>query len=237
MLPQIRPFDALVFHNVLGRSLSYQLSGVQTDDPLREPHDRAHDMLDHDDRDAALIHLEQNVDHFIDLLPRQSRHGFVRNQEFRLGRHRARKFEFPEFDLGQIRGRILSLVRHSHGLENFHGFGTIIIFVAPVMPHEFCRDHQILDDRHGVDRARNLETPCNTRPRPLVWLEVCDILSVEDDLAFLVAKQPGDTVDHRGLSRTVGADQAEPLTRIHMGRDIVESGKSPEMLRDTFDLE
>ena len=68
------------------------------------------------------------------------------------------------------------------------------------------RDHQVFDDRHFLEQANVLERTDHALARHLEAGQALDLLATEQDLAVTGLVEPGQAVEHRGLSCTVGAD-------------------------------
>src|SRR5262252_8808321 len=77
------------------RALGDPLPGVEHHDAFGEAHHRAHDVLDHDDRDATLVQAEEDGEDVVHLGAREPRHGLVRDQELRPGGHGPGQLELP----------------------------------------------------------------------------------------------------------------------------------------------
>src|SRR5262245_31789878 len=78
LLSKIRPHHVGIMNHLLRHAVSDLAAGNQHDEPLREAHDRGHDVLDEHDGDAALVELDEQRDDVRHLGMRQSRHGLVR---------------------------------------------------------------------------------------------------------------------------------------------------------------
>ena len=63
------------------------------------------------------LSAHQQREDVVDLGMRQAGHGFVGDQQLRLGRHGARELELAHFDLGQIARHLLGLVGEADQLE------------------------------------------------------------------------------------------------------------------------
>ena len=102
-----------------GRPSAILLARHQHDEALREAHHRAHDVLDQDDGDAALVEPDQQRDDVVDLRMRQARHRLVGDQELRLGRHGAGELELAHVDLGQVARIVVRPVGEADQAEQF----------------------------------------------------------------------------------------------------------------------
>src|SRR5215472_1073348 len=117
LLAKVSPFHLGIADHRLGPAVRDLLAGDQDDQPLRESHHRAHDVLDQDDGDAVLVEPDEQGDDVVDLRLRQPGHGLVGDQQLRLGGHGAREFELAHFHLRQIAGQLRRLVRKRDELQ------------------------------------------------------------------------------------------------------------------------
>src|SRR5918996_1330242 len=81
LFAKVRPLDRGIVDHLLRRALGDLLTGVQHHHALGKAHHRAHDVLDHDHRDAALVEAEQDLEDVVDLGAGQARHRLVRDQK------------------------------------------------------------------------------------------------------------------------------------------------------------
>src|SRR6516165_1662978 len=114
---KVSPLHIGIANHRLGPAVRDFLARDQHDQPLREFHYRAHDVLDQDDGDAALVEPDEQGDDVVDLRLRQSGHGLVGDQELRLGGHGARELELAHLHLGQIARQLRRLVRKRDELQ------------------------------------------------------------------------------------------------------------------------
>ncbi len=83
-----------IAHDGFRRALGDRRAVIEHQHARGKRHHRAHDVLDQQDREAALaVELAQNRDHAVDLGRPQSGDDFVEQQQFRLGGERAHDFE------------------------------------------------------------------------------------------------------------------------------------------------
>src|SRR6185437_4550668 len=80
---KVRSHHARVLQHLLRQSVSNLLAGNEHDQALRKGHHRPHDVLDHDDGDAALVEPDQQLDDVLHFRMRQPCHRFVGDQQFR----------------------------------------------------------------------------------------------------------------------------------------------------------
>src|SRR4030095_7674183 len=91
--------DFHVVHDRLRRVVGDLAACNEHCDAIGELHDRAHDVLDHDDGHAVLLEPEQQREDVVGLGSRQSRHGFVRDEQHGFRRDRARELELAHVHL------------------------------------------------------------------------------------------------------------------------------------------
>ena len=103
------------------------------------------------------------------------------------------------FDARPIRVRIDIMM--SRSLRSRDGFAR--------HRREVERDHEVFGNRHAFERPRDLEAARNAAARAHVRLQPRDVLVTEHHGAGLGTERAGNTVDQRGLSRAVRADEAE----------------------------
>src|SRR4051812_8665113 len=76
------------------RSAAKQLaSKIQNEDVIAQVEDHVHDMLDHDDRCTGSVDAPERGHHVLDLVPRQTAHDLVKQNELRLRRKHAGKLK------------------------------------------------------------------------------------------------------------------------------------------------
>ncbi len=77
-------------------------------------------MLDHDDRDAVAIELEEQIEDLIDLAAGKTGHRLVRDEEHRTSSHGAGQLQPAQLDLAQLTRRSEGLAGQSHAFEQGH---------------------------------------------------------------------------------------------------------------------
>ncbi len=216
------------------------LPGVQAHHALREAHDRAHDVLDHDDGDALLRSREQDV-----RAPRPPRAD-----------------DSPAITSSRIsrRGRD-AIARASSSLRRSTCVKRAGQRSRPCRPapssarsasasprtSAACSDRRCATYSSGIatfsasvmlrtDAGSESCAPCPSRVRRCVGSRVTSAPSnpIEPRVA---AQRAADAVDQRGLARAVGPDDAEPLAAPHAQAHVRERGEAAEALGHRADLE
>src|SRR6267143_3008200 len=211
------------------RALADDPAGVEADHALREAHHRLHDVLDHDDRDPGRIQVKQYFQDFVDFVAGEPGHRLVGDQQPRPRRHGARQLELAQLDLRQAVRRRRRLVREADGFQDAQ---RLRVRIGIAEADDVSQGHdQILQHRHAVEGARDLEAACDTAARALVGRQARDLGAVEHDRARFVPQCARDTVDQGRLARSVRPDQAEALAGRDLQADLAQRGEAPEMLR------
>src|ERR1041385_5684634 len=97
--------------------------------------------------------------------------------------------------------------------------------------------HHVLLHRHPAEHRRLLGQVPDPQPRAAVHRLPGEVVPVEGDLAGVGPHEPGDQVERRGLSRPVGAEEADDLALLHLQRDVVHHGAPLEGLPEAGGLE
>src|SRR6267143_3094523 len=220
------------------RALADDPAGVEADHALREAHHRLHDVLDHDDRDPGRIQVKQYFQNFVDFVAGEPGHRLVGDQQPRPRRHRARELELAQLDLGEQVRRRVGFFGHPHLPQDCHrlvpGIGGV---QRSAVRDVFERHDKVLQHRHALERARDLDAACDTAARALVGRQARDLGAVEHDRARFVSQCARDTVDQGRFARSVRPDQAEALAGGDLQADLAQRGEAPEMLRHASYLE
>src|SRR6476646_3984363 len=233
LLAKVSPFDLRVANDVGRHAVGDLLAGDQHDQALREFHHRAHDVLDEDDGDAALVEPDEQVDDVVDFRLREPGHGLVGDQELRVRRHGARELEVArklrrlvgERDqLQQLGAALIERGRRQRG-------------TGPRIDGVEQRDPQVVGDCEGRERPRQLEAARHAAAGALVGEQAVDDLAVETHRAGLVGERAADAVDERRLAGAVWTDQADALALSNGKIDAVERDEAAETFAQTRDFE
>src|SRR5450759_1414172 len=208
------------------------------DEPVRDPHDRLHDMLDHEERHPAPIDREDQLHRLLDLGLIEAGHDLVEKEE--LGVHGERLGELETLEVGnrQLRGRPVPHVRDADALENLVGRVTRLRRAAARAAraeHRARRD--VLAHGELPERLDDLERTGHAEASDAVARRLRDVLPVEDDRSRPRLVQAGPAAHERRLPRSVRADDTEDLALPDREVDAVDGGEPAELLRDPAGLE
>lgn len=76
--------NLLVARDLLRRALHQELAAVEHDNLVRDVHDDLHDVLDHQDRDAAGVDLADERGRVLPFDAGQAGHGLIEEEQLRL---------------------------------------------------------------------------------------------------------------------------------------------------------
>ena len=204
-------------------------------------HHRAHDVLDQDDGDAALVELDQQVDDVVDFRLREPGHGLVGDQELRLRRHGAGELELAHLHLREIARKLAGLACKRDELQQLGAAGIELgrrqRGARPRIDGVEQRHAQVFRDRQGRERARQLEAARHAAARALVGEQPVHHLAVEAHRAGLVGERAADAIDQGRLAGAVGTDQADALAGGDGKIDAVERDEAAETFAQTRNFE
>src|ERR1700736_2517065 len=241
LLAKIGPLDLGIANRLLRRPVGDLLARDQHDEPGREAHDRAHDVLDQDDRDAGLVEAEQYRQDLLDLRRREAGHRLVGEQQARRTGDGASEFELAHLDLGQIARQALRLLGEPDiGQEcpaTLADRRTRKPRAVPGIDRVEERDAQIVEEAEAAERPGELKATRQPEPRALVRGQAVDPASVKEDAAAVVVQRAAQAVDERALPRAVGSDEPEPLAGLDRNVDAFERHEPAKALAEPTDFE
>src|SRR5665213_1097870 len=239
LLAKVSPPHFRIAHDFVRRTVGDLVAGNQHDEAARKTHDRAHDMLDKDDGDAALVEAQQQRQYFLDLGVGETRHRFVGNQEFWLRGHGARQFELAHFALGEIARQMPRLLfeanfaeQDSTSLPHFV-LGTKATSRSDGVEQGYA---YVIDEAETGERARQLEAPGQSDMGTLMRGKPVKLTAIEPHVALFVAQRAADAVDQRALAGAVGSDQAEALARGDVQRNVFQRDETAKAFAEIVDL-
>src|SRR5713101_9759829 len=241
LLAKIGPLHLGVADRLLRRSVGDLLAGNQHDEPRRKAHDRAHDVLDQDDRDALLVEAEQHNEDLLDLGGRQTGHRLVGKQQPRRAGNGAGQLELTHLDLGQIARQALRLVGEPDFREECMAAlvdrGAGEPRAVPGIDRIEERNAEIVEKIQAAERFGQLKAAGQPQPGALVGRHAVEPAAVEHDAAAVVVQCAGEAVDQRALARAVGPDQTEPLAGLDRDVDVFERHKTAKAFAQPGDFE
>src|SRR5689334_427849 len=240
LLAKICPHDLRILDDVFRLAVGDLLAADQHDKSLREAHHRAHDVLDEDNRNAALIELLQKREDVVYFGVRQAGHRFVGDQQFGFGGDGARQLDLAHFDLRQVARHMTRFVVEPDQPQQFDAAGVDAVAVKRpgALVHRVKHRHaQIIGEVEAYERAGELEAARQPAMRALVGGQSVHGMAIEMHTALLVLQGAANTVDEGAFSRTVRTDQPESLARLHFKLDAIERNKAAEALADVANVQ
>src|SRR5271166_120432 len=241
LLAKIRPLHLRIADDLLRSPVGDLLARDQHDQPLREAHHGAHDVLDQDDGDAAFVEPDQQADDIVDFRLREPRHGLVGDQELRLGSHGPRELELAHLHLREIARELARLAGEADQLQKLGTPGVELDRLecgpAPRIDRIEQRHAQIVRDSERREWTRKLEAARHAAACALMGEQPVDRLAGKAHRAGLVRKRAADAIDQRRFARAVGPDQADALALGDGKIDAVERNKAAEALAQAGDLQ
>jgi hypothetical protein len=240
LLAKVSPLHLGIADDVVGASVGDLAAGHEHDEPLRKTHDRAHDVLDQNDGDAALVEADQEGENVRDLDVRQAGHRLVGDEQLRLRRHGAGELELAHVDLRQVAGIFRRAVGEADETEKLAA--TVSDFTRretrtlPGVDRIEQRHPHVVGDRHAKERPWKLETARQPQPGPRVRGQPFEAAALETHAAGLVDQRAGEAIDERALARAVRPDQADALARRDRQVDSVECDETAEPFAESFNF-
>ena len=172
---------------------------------LGQAHHRLHDVLDHDDGDAAVAQATDDRQDVADLGRVQSGKNLVEQQQLWPGRQRAGEFETLAAGDGQGVGRPVEHLAEPHVASDL--LGDRKCFGARRVP-QIGAHQDIVAHRQTGEGLHDLERAGDAVPRQPVRRHAGDVRPAVANGAFARLEESGDDGEKRGLAGAVGPDQA-----------------------------
>src|SRR5262249_15377153 len=220
---------ARIPHRIAKHALENLPAGVHHDDAVGDLVDEAHQMLDHEQRDAGARQLLELVGDALELGRIEAGRELVHEQEPRAGGKRAGEVE--HFLLGAVelgRGPLREL-RKLEGGEERIGIDRPLGMAA-------VRDGDlhILAHAERQEGVRFLEGGVDAEMHEAVRGKARDRPALEMDLPGFRPVEAGDDVDASRLAGTVGADEPENLPRLEIEIELVERPEAAAALHEAL---
>ncbi len=188
-------------------------------------------MLDQQDGQAGLpIERGEDRDHPVGLGRAQAGHHLVEQQEFWIGRDRARDLETLAVRQREGGGGLRALVEEiepgQHVVRMPARGGDV------GAPQERADDDVVLD-RERRKRPHDLERASHTAPAHRVGRQPIDALAAEGDRSGVGRKHAGDHVEERGLAGAVGPDHRKDIARRDGKANPVDREQAAETLGES----
>ena len=211
-------------------------SGIDGHHPIDDTKQCMHDVFDPHDRDARRADLLDRLDQFEDLGLGEATRDLVEQQEPRLRGQRPGELETLAVEQRQRAGHDVGFVEHPRLVER-----EDCCFVASALQtsrrSERRTDQDIFEHRQALEGPRNLGRSGYSPVASHVRGELGEVVAGEADRAAVGSQIPGDEIQQSGLSRAVGADDAEGFALGNDEREVLHHLERAEALPQIDDFE
>src|SRR5437879_2883534 len=248
-LAQIRLDHAGVFADLIRTALRDLLAVVEDHDPLRDPHDHLHVVLDEEYGDPAgqdPFHERHELDL---LLGCEAGGRLVEQEQLGIRGEGAGDLE-PSLlavrKISRVLARVLGDTDKAKQLHRLLCHALLLAAFARKLEErvpdlglhpDMAADAHVVEAAHVVEEADVLERARDAVARDLVRLETRDVLAVEHDSAAGGLVEAGDVVEEGCLAGAVGPDQREDLAALDVKAHVVNSHKAAKSLGEVGQLE
>ncbi len=199
-LAEIGLDDAGIAGNRLRRAFGDDAALRQHEDMPGQAHHRLHDVLDHDDGDAAIADGEDHRHHIANLGRVEPRQHLVEQEQPRLDRQRAGKLEALSSRNRKARRRTVERRIQpdragdvAGGVERIRARG----------PRQVSADRDVFPHRQAYERLHDLEGAGDAAARQPMRRHAGDVGAIIDDAALTRRQESGDDREQRGLACAV----------------------------------
>lgn len=224
LLAQIGGDDGGVGADLRRRPLCDLAAILKDDDPLANPHDDLHVVLDQQDAQSELVLREADQVHQVDFFGGvHPCGGLVEQEKLRLRRERADNLQTALVAVGKRFARTVPMLEQAEDPEQFEHMRTNLPFLIMVSPPPEDGVGNPVPEMHvagGPDIVKNaqrpeepdvLKRPRDPAPGDPVGALAGNIHPVERHPPGSRRIDPGHHVEDRRLARTVRPDEADEL--------------------------
>jgi len=223
-----------VGHDRFRRTIGNNASFGQHEDVFREAQDRLHNVLDHDDGDAAPANGANDRHHVANLGRIEAGQHFVEQQQSWPDRQGACQLESLAACDRQCCRRPVEQIAQSDLTRDVAGGGERI---RPIRPRQMGADRDVLAHSQAHERLCDLESPRDAAAGEPVWPLARDADAIVDDAARAQGQVAGSDRKQRGLAGAVRPDERGDASMVGCERCAVEREQSAETLRYLLDTQ
>src|SRR5881628_3518814 len=209
---EVRPDDLRVPPDLGRRPLGDLAAEVEHDDPVAHAHDEPHEVLDHQDRGAAVADTLDQPDRLHDLRRGQPRVDLVEEQQPRAGRERARQLEASELHDREALRRRQRLAGEPDDIEGRACLVRRSLDAGDTAAEE-RGDGDVVETGEAAEGLRDLERAADAEPRDAVRRQPGEVTAVEANGPRVGRADARDRVDQGALAGAVGPDEPDDLAR------------------------
>ena len=201
---------------------------------LGQAHHRLHDVLDHDDGDAAIADSEDHRHHVANLGGVEARQHLIEQEKPWLDRQRPGELEALASGNGKARRRPVERRVQADRAGDVACGGQRI---RPGGPRQVRADRDVFPHRQAHERLHDLERAGDAAPRQPMRGHAGDVGAVIDDAALARLQETGDDREQRGLAGAVRPDQRGDLASLGRQGRLVHGEQAAEAPGDILDTE
>ena len=233
-----------------GRAVGDLAAVIEHRYSLGNVHHHRHVVLDQDDRGAPFpIHLEDKAGHVLFFFLVHAAHRLIEQQQLRVERQGAAKFDALSQAVGEAAGRLLAQIFEFEKLDQLLDPGAVRRLLAlrqpPIdkgrqdpgaHPH-MAAEHDVVEHGHAgkqrdvLKRAGDAERGDAGRPG------AGHVPAFEPDRAGVGLVEAADDVEQRGLAGAVRSDDRRQAAAAHRERDVLDRAHAAKMLGHAADGE
>src|SRR5437764_9129264 len=221
-LPVDRAHHFLVVHDLPWIALIDDLAAVDRIEAVGHPGGVGEVRLRDQDREIHLLDLPHRLDQPRHHHRREALEWLVEQEDRRREHHRPRDGHHLLLAAAEEEAAPLGQLPHFRK----HGVDAVVRLRRLRSPAgglgEQTADLEVLLHRQVGKKAAVLGSVTDAEPRPTVWRQGTDVLSLERDLAGPQREQTDDAVDGSGLARAVASHQDDRFLVPHLQRDLPE---------------
>src|SRR5690349_1297778 len=222
---------------------------IEHQHPVADVHDKAHVVLDEQNRGAVLADIRQQAPQRERLGGVHARRGLIEREQLRLGGERPGDLEAPLVAVGQAPGGVVGSSADAHVSEELERarLDRLLFFQrAPVSQHRpdhararahMTADHHVFERGQIGEKTDVLERARDSRSRDLIGPEALEPFAVEDESAVVRRGHAGEHVEERRLAGAVRADQAVDRALLERKRDLAQRLQAAKALADAGRLQ
>ena len=219
------------------QTLGDLLSFGDDDDRRGDRHDRFHQVLDDDERDATSVDGANEIERLLDLGGIEAGHHLVEQQDLRIERERLGDLEPLAIGNRQLACGSIRNARETDGLEQLlRALDRAQRRASPPIAAIHCPDRDVLTHAQARERLHDLERTRDAESAdPVRGQHVGDTPASELDAAPSRPKNARDEIHQRRLAAAVRADQPDDGALLHVERDLAERLQTAEAHADLVD--
>jgi hypothetical protein len=226
--------DPLVVHDFVWPAIRDLLAMVEHNDPIGDPHDNTHDVLDDEDRDATVPDVADEPYRLLALFGIEACREFIEQEQFRLACKGTGQLQALEFNDIEVTDDSISLfLREIHIGQDHQSLFSGLLHPGSMRVTKENADQDTLPGAQVREGFCDLECFGYPPVADPVRFQSGDILAVEGHNASGGGDDTGDDIEKRGLACAVRPDKSHDLVCANLQVNIVHRSKAANLLGNT----